>query len=90
MKIEESKCHFQRNNTKNHAYKVPQQKENSGKTKVLILGGTGEMGQWFTHFFKEKGYEVTVWGKGSKIEIARKLEVPFALDLESTISESDI
>jgi prephenate dehydrogenase len=90
MKIEESKCHFQRNHTKNHVYKVPQQKEDSGETKVLILGGTGEMGQWFTHFFKEKGYEVTVWGKGSKIEIARKLEVPFASDLESTISESDI
>jgi len=90
MIIEESNCYFQRNHTKNHAYKVPQRKENSGKTKVLILGGTGEMGQWFTHFFKEKGYEVTVWGKGSKIEIAKKMEVPFALDLESTIYESDI
>jgi prephenate dehydrogenase len=60
------------------------------KTKVLILGGTGEMGQWFTRFFKEKGYEVTVWGKGGKIEIARKLEVPFALNLEEAVPESDI
>lgn len=90
MEIDESKYHFQKNHTKNHAYKVPQQRENSGENKVLILGGTGEMGQWFTHFFKENGYEVTVWGKGGKIEIARKLEVPFASDLESTISESDI
>jgi len=60
------------------------------KTKVLILGGTGEMGQWFTRFFKEKGYEVTVWGKGGKTEIARKLEVPFASDLEEAIPVSDI
>lgn len=62
----------------------------AGKTKVLILGGTGEMGQWFTRFFKERGYEVTVWGKGGKIEVAKKLDVPFALDLEAVIPESDI
>ncbi len=60
------------------------------KTKVLILGGTGEMGQWFTRFFKGKGYEVTVWGKGGKTEIARKLEVPFASNLEAVVPESDI
>lgn len=64
--------------------------QNPEKTKVLILGGTGEMGQWFTRFFKEKGYEVTVWGKGGKTEIARKLEVPFALNLEEAIPGSDI
>ncbi|MDI9393948.1 MAG: prephenate dehydrogenase [Euryarchaeota archaeon] len=62
----------------------------TGKTKVLILGGTGEMGQWFTRFFKDRGYEVTVWGKGGKIEVAKKLEVPFASDLEAVIPESDI
>jgi prephenate dehydrogenase len=64
--------------------------QNPEKTKVLILGGTGEMGQWFTRFFKERGYEVTVWGKGGKTEIARKLEVPFASDLEKVVPESDI
>lgn len=66
------------------------EKKEPVKTKVLILGGTGEMGQWFTRFFKEKGYEVTVWGKGGKVEVARKLDVPFASDLEATIRESDI
>jgi len=66
------------------------EKQSSGKTKVLILGGTGEMGQWFTRFFKERGYEVTVWGKGGKVEIARKLNVPFASDLEAAIPENDI
>lgn len=64
--------------------------QNPEKTKVLILGGTGEMGQWFTRFFKQKGYEVTVWGKGGKTEIAKKLGVPFALDLEKAVPESDI
>lgn len=66
------------------------EKQSSGKTKVLILGGTGEMGQWFTHFFKERDYEVTVWGKGGKVEVARKLNVPFASDLEAAIPENDI
>ncbi|KKG11587.1 prephenate dehydrogenase [Methanosarcina sp. 2.H.T.1A.6] len=66
------------------------EKHSSGKTKVLILGGTGEMGQWFTHFFKERDYEVTVWGKGGKVEVARKLNVPFASDLEAAIPENDI
>lgn len=66
------------------------EKQSFKKTKVLILGGTGEMGQWFTHFFKERGYEVTVWGKGGKVEVARKLNVPFASDLEATIPENDI
>lgn len=64
--------------------------QNSEKIKILILGGTGEMGQWFTRFFKERGYEVTVWGKGGKTEIARKLEVPFASDLEEAVPASDI
>jgi len=66
------------------------EKQSSEKTKVLILGGTGEMGQWFTRFFKERGYEVTVWGKGGKVEVARKLNVPFASDLEAAIPENDI
>lgn len=61
-----------------------------GKKKVLILGGTGEMGQWFTPFFREEGYEVTVWGKGGKAEIAERLGVPYASDLDAAIPESDI
>lgn len=76
--------------TQNNVGSNSRQKENPGNTKVLIVGGTGEMGQWFTHFFKEKGYEVTVWGKGGKIEIARKMEVPFTSDLETTVPQSDI
>ncbi len=86
MKTEENKYHFQQSQAQNQI----QQKESSEKIRVLILGGTGEMGQWFTRFFKERNYQVTVWGKGGKTEIARKLEVPFASNLEATIPESDI
>ncbi|WP_406660597.1 prephenate dehydrogenase [Methanolobus sp. ZRKC3] len=58
--------------------------------KVLIIGGTGEMGQWFSRFFKENDYEVTVWGSSGKVEIAEHLGVEFAHDLDTSISESDI
>ncbi|WP_422543682.1 prephenate dehydrogenase [Methanosarcina sp.] len=96
MKVEEENNQALQNQNQNQIQnqiqnqKQTQQKESSEKIKVLIVGGTGEMGQWFTRFFKERGYEVTVWGKGGKIEIARKLEVPFASDLEASILETDI
>ena len=89
MKVEDQ-YQAQESQTQNQAEKQTQEKKSSDKIKVLILGGTGEMGQWFTRFFKERGYEVTVWGKGGKTEIARKMEVPFASDLEAAIPKSDI
>jgi prephenate dehydrogenase len=58
--------------------------------KVLIIGGTGEMGQWFTRFFKSNGYDVSVWGSGGKVEIARRMGVEFVPDLDRAIPESDI
>jgi prephenate dehydrogenase len=90
MKIKEDHHNIQQKKVPDSSQKLAPQKETSQKIKVLILGGTGEMGQWFTLFFKERGFEVTVWGKGGKKEIARKLEVPFASDLEAIIPESDI
>jgi prephenate dehydrogenase len=58
--------------------------------KVLIIGGTGEMGQWFTPFFKNHGYEVVVWGSSGKVEVAELMEVEFAGDLDAAITTSDI
>lgn len=78
------------NQAENGVKKQVRQEERNDKIKILILGGTGEMGQWFTRFFKEKGYQVTVWGKGGKIEVARKLDVSFASNLEEEVKESDI
>ncbi len=58
--------------------------------KVLIIGGTGEMGQWFSRFFKKNNYEITVWGSSGKVEIAERLGVEFAHDLDAAISSNDI
>ncbi len=58
--------------------------------KVLIIGGTGEMGQWFTPFFKKKNYEVVIWGNSGKLEIAERMGVEFARDLDAAIESSDI
>jgi prephenate dehydrogenase len=86
----EDKCHPIQSQPEAQIKTPDFEKKKSGKIKVLILGGTGEMGQWFTRFFKERGYDVTVWGKGGKFEVAKKLDVPFASDLEAVIPESDI
>ncbi|CAD7767991.1 Prephenate dehydrogenase [Candidatus Methanoperedenaceae archaeon GB50] len=58
--------------------------------EILIIGGTGETGQWFARFFKDRGFGVTVWGKNRRLDVAERLGVPFADDLEKAISESDI
>jgi len=41
-------------------------KENK-KIVVGIIGGTGQMGQWFKKFFQENGYEVLVAGRTTKL-----------------------
>lgn len=58
--------------------------------KILIVGGTGEMGQWFSTFFKERGFDVSIWGKSGKTEIAERLGVEFAHDLQAEVHKSDI
>ncbi|NPE27549.1 prephenate dehydrogenase [Methanococcoides sp. SA1] len=58
--------------------------------KMLIIGGTGEMGKWFTKFFTGHGYEVVVWGSSGKTEIAKQMGVEFASDLDDTIRTSDV
>jgi len=58
--------------------------------KMLIVGGTGEMGQWFSTFFKNRGFDVSIWGKSGNTEIAERLDVRFAHDLHSEVTESDV
>lgn len=58
--------------------------------KVLIIGGTGDMGQWFAPFFKEHGYEVVVWGRSGRVDVAQRMGVEFATDLDREIHDSDI
>ncbi len=58
--------------------------------KILIIGGTGELGQWFTKFFQRLHHTVAVWGKSGKVEIAYALGATYAHDLDAAIHESDI
>ncbi|MBW6518706.1 MAG: prephenate dehydrogenase [ANME-2 cluster archaeon] len=58
--------------------------------KILIIGGTGDTGQWFTRFYKKHGWDVTVWGANARHDIAKILGVPFADDLDSEIALSDV
>jgi prephenate dehydrogenase len=58
--------------------------------RILILGGTGETGSWFARYFKEKGYDVAVWGPSGKVDVARRLGVRFAEDMMTEVENSDI
>lgn len=58
--------------------------------KMLIIGGTGEMGQWFATFFRKRGFEVSIWGKSRKTDIAERLGVRFAHDLYAEVAKNDV
>jgi prephenate dehydrogenase len=59
-------------------------------TRILILGGTGETGSWFARYFKEKGFDVAVWGPSGKVAVAERLGVRYAHDKTKEVMESDI
>ena len=56
----------------------------------MILGGTGETGSWFARYFRDKGFDVAVWGPSGKSEVAERLGVRYAHDKLREIEESDI
>jgi len=58
--------------------------------KILILGGTGETGSWFARYFREKGFDVAVWGPSGKVAVAERLGVRYAHDRMAEVESSDI
>lgn len=61
-----------------------------GERRILILGGTGETGSWFARYFKEKGFDVAVWGPSGKVDVAERLGVRYAHEMILEVEESDI
>jgi prephenate dehydrogenase len=59
-------------------------------TRMLILGGTGETGSWFARYFKQKGFDVAVWGPSGRVDVAERLDVRYAHDMKQEVRESDI
>lgn len=57
---------------------------------MLIIGGTGETGAWFATYFKDHGYDVSVWGPSSKFDVAAKLKVRYAGDLLEEVESCDV
>lgn len=58
--------------------------------RILILGGTGETGSWFARYFREKGWEVAVWGLSGRVEVAERLGVHYAHDMMAEVERSDV
>jgi len=60
--------------------------------KILIVGGTGKIGKWFAKFFKDKGFDVTIFGRNKEktMKIAKKLNVNFTVSLKDAGSFTDI
>jgi prephenate dehydrogenase len=57
---------------------------------ILILGGTGQTGSWFARYFKEKGFDVAIWGPSGKVEVAERLGVRYAWEMMAEAGRSDI
>lgn len=49
---------------------------------ILIIGGTGKMGQWFAKFFKNKKFKVKIYGRNpvKTKKIAKSLGVDYSLN----------
>ncbi|MGD0953257.1 MAG: prephenate dehydrogenase/arogenate dehydrogenase family protein [Methanotrichaceae archaeon] len=61
-----------------------------GMTRMLILGGTGETGSWFARYFRDKSFDVAVWGPSGKTGVAASIGVRYAADMIKEAEQSDI
>lgn len=62
------------------------------KRRISIVGGTGRMGQWFTLYFKNMGYEVEIIAKNKRkvVKIAKYFRVSHSTAIDNNINKSDI
>ncbi|HOV82578.1 MAG TPA: prephenate dehydrogenase/arogenate dehydrogenase family protein [Methanothrix sp.] len=58
--------------------------------RMLILGGTGETGSWFARYFKQRGFDVAVWGPHGRVDVAERLGVRYAHDMKQEVEGSDV
>lgn len=58
--------------------------------KMLIVGGTGETGSWFARYFKDRGFDVSVWGPSGKTDVADAMGVRYARDHLEEVVRSDL
>ncbi len=59
-------------------------------TRLLIVGGTGETGSWFARYFRDKDFDVAVWGPSGKTGVAASLGVRYAADVKKEAERCDI
>ncbi|MDD1720582.1 MAG: prephenate dehydrogenase/arogenate dehydrogenase family protein [Euryarchaeota archaeon] len=52
--------------------------------KIAIVGGYGEMGRWFERFFTERGFDVTLVGRSSRVHYGDYDIVIIAVPIEAT------
>lgn len=60
--------------------------------RIAIIGGGGQMGEWFSGFFKNAGYEVVISGRryGKCVEVSRKLGVKAVRRNTEAVNGADI
>ncbi len=60
--------------------------------KVAIIGGAGQMGEWFSGFFREAGYEVVISGRRYRkcVELSKKLGVKAAKSNTEAVRGADM
>jgi prephenate dehydrogenase len=60
--------------------------------KVAIIGGAGQMGEWFSIFFKQQGADVVISGrnKAKAAEAAREMGVGYASNNVTVLNNADL
>ncbi len=60
--------------------------------KIAIIGGAGQMGEWFSGFFKKAGYDVVISGRRYRkcLEVSKKLGVRAVRKNTEAVEGADI